>query len=147
MKKSKTKIKLKFPYTEDFKAGYLNINKEPRRVVTLIGKKGGRSSTAYARYLVSVDLGRYLGQDEQVDHIDDDAMNDVLSNLQILSVQENMVKRNKNLGIVRSFITLKCPICKIEFTKESRNLKHKISNGKTPTCSRSCGGKWGHLNR
>jgi hypothetical protein len=31
-----TKIELEYPYSEDFKAGYLNINKESRRTLLLV---------------------------------------------------------------------------------------------------------------
>ena len=133
------KIELQEPYLSNFKAGYLNTNKEPRRVVSLTREDGSRTATSYARYLMSCHLGRFLKEEEHVDHIDDNPMNDVIENLQILTQQENNAK-----GKSRSYITLTCPVCNKEFTKESRNLKHKLQQGKKPTCSRSCGGKYSH---
>lgn len=135
------KLELDIPFKEEFKAGYLNMNKEPRRVVLLVRKDNTKTSTSYARYLMSCKLGRRLRRDEHVDHIDHDPLNDVIDNLQILSPAKNNKKKNKHLSISRTMMTLSCPICGNEFTREARQLKIKIKNGKTPTCSRSCGGK------
>lgn len=136
-----TKIELNTPYSNDYKAGYLNINKERRRVLALIDNNGNHTSTSYARYLMSCHIGRYLEKDEHVDHIDNDKMNDVLENYQILSRIENNRKNR-----CRTFISLICPICGEEFSKEKRQLSSKIKQGKKPTCSRRCGGKVSHLN-
>ena len=140
-----TRIDLKHPYSEDFKAGYLNINKEPRRVVTLVGKDGSKSSTSYARYLMACHLGRYLKNDEHVDHIDNDKLNDVVDNLQILSSQENNRKRLEHYDIKKNYKTLTCPICEKEFTREVRKVNFKLKQCKSPTCSRRCGGKMSHI--
>ena len=135
-----TKITLDFPYSEDYKAGYVNTNKEPRRILSLVRNDGTKTSTSYARYLMSCKLGRYLNSDEVVDHIDDDKLNDCLSNYQILTTRENNAK-----GRSRTHRTLICPVCNEAFTKEARQVDHKIASGKTPTCSRTCGGKWSHI--
>lgn len=134
-----TKITLEFPYSEDYKAGYLNINKEPRRILLLVRFDGSKTSTSYARYLMSCKLGRYLKKDEVVDHIDNNKLNDLLSNYQILTNQENSAK-DRN----RPYKTLICPVCNNEFTREASDMNFKLSRGKIPTCSRHCGGKWSH---
>lgn len=147
-----TKITLEAPFDMDYKAGYLNTNKEPRRVLLLVRKDDTKTSMSYARYLMSCKLGRYLSKDEHVDHKDDDKLNDVISNLQILTPKENNIKKNIANGIVLAAdIELICPVCSTSFTRPSRNIKHKILAGKTPCCSRSCGGvlstktKQGHV--
>ena len=137
-----TKITLEFPYSKDYKAGYVNINKEPRRILSLVRKDGSKTSTSYARYLMACKLGRYLNNDEVVDHVDDNKLNDSLDNHQILSHQENSAK-----GKSRTYKTLICPVCGEAFTKEARQLNQKIVSGKTPTCSRICGGKWSHITK
>lgn len=147
MRKSKTKIKLDYPYSKDYECGYLNINKEPRRVVLLIGNNSMRTSTSYARYLLSCKLKRYLSPNEHADHIDGDKLNDVIENLQILSAKENNIKKNIQLGIKKTMITIICPICDKDFIREARNINNKIQQGKTPTCSRSCGGKMSHISK
>ena len=131
-----TKIILDEPFSLDYACGYLNTNREPRRVLMLVGLDGRKTSTSYARYLMSCRLKRYLNSDEHVDHIDNDKMNDSIDNLQILTQKENNAKNKK-----RTFIELLCPVCRNTFHKEARQVNFKIKNGKTPTCSRSCGGK------
>lgn len=142
-----TRLQLGYPFSRDYKAGYLNINKEPRRVVMLVRKDGSMTSTSYARYLMTCHLQRYLLPQEHVDHIDNDKMNDVISNLQVLSQRDNQLKYNKDLGISKEYITLECPICGEIFTREARQIRPKIKAGKTPTCSRQCGGKMSHITK
>lgn len=64
------KIDLQFPFTEDYKAAYVNINKEPRRVCLLVRKNNNKTSISYARYLMSCHLNKFLSKNEHVDHID-----------------------------------------------------------------------------
>lgn len=90
-----TKIELEYPYSEDFKAGYLNINKEPRKTLLLVRNDGSKTSTSYARY---------LKEEEHVDHIDNEKLNDNITNLQILSTKDNNIKKNKFYDKKRFFI-------------------------------------------
>lgn len=143
-----TKIKLDFPFNQDYKSGYLNINKEPRRVILLVRNDNSQTSISYARYLMSCHLNRYLSKEEHVDHIDNDKLNDMIENLQILSIEENNYKSRVNLGIkLAEDITLTCPVCSNEFPRPSRNIKHKLESGKSPCCSRKCGGKFSHMTK
>lgn len=140
-----TKIILDYPFCQDYKSGYLNINKEPRRIISLVNKNGTRTSISYARYLMSCFLKKYLNKDEHVDHKDDEKMNDVISNLQILSPKQNNIKKNIRNDIkLAEDVLLVCPICSIKFSRPSRNIKHKLINGKNPCCSRKCGGIYSH---
>lgn len=126
-----TKINLEYPFIKDYKSGYLNINKEPRRVVLLVRRDNSKTSISYARYLMSCSLGRYLKKNEYVDHIDNNQLNDVLENFQILTPLENCRKSNYK-GLFLDFI---CPICNKEF-----KLSKQRAYGKTsPACSRECG--------
>lgn len=144
----KTKINLEFPFSLDYKAGYLNINKEPRRVIALISNNNSRTSISYARYLMSCNLKRYLNKNEHVDHIDNNKLNDAIDNLQILSPKENNLKKNKNLNIkLAEDITLICPFCNFSFTRPSRNIKHKLLAKKQPCCSKSCATKFYNKNK
>ena len=83
------KIQLEYPFNDY--AGYLVINPEGRKNICLIplDKTKKRTTISYARYLVSVNEKRILSKKEQVDHIDGNKTNDVISNLQILSAKEN----------------------------------------------------------
>lgn len=129
------KIILEYPFNQDFKSGYVNINKEPRRVCLLVRYDGTKTSTSFARYMMCCKLKRYLTADEHVDHIDNDKMNDVIDNLQILTPIENTQKSKKQL----SLNTFTCPVCNIIFQLPLQR-SHKIQ----PTCSRRCGGIKSH---
>lgn len=131
------KIKLDYPFNQDFKTGYVNVNKEPRRVCLLVRKDNSQTSMSYARYLMSCSLRRYLLPEEHVDHIDNDKLNDVIGNLQILSQAENN-RKSKYKGLFSTFI---CPICSKEFNLDKRQAYGKNN----PTCSRKCGGIKSHI--
>lgn len=130
------KISLLPPYSNDWRFGYIVINPESRKTVILFNNSKDRSSVSYARYLMSTSLGRYLTNEEQVDHIDDDKTNDVISNLQILTAKENMAKCIRG----ETLVDFKCPVCSKGFQLTARQ-SHRIN----PCCSRHCGGKKGRL--
>ncbi len=143
----KTKIKLQYPYNEQYTCGYLNINKEPRRILSLIRKDGTRTSTAYARYLMSCHLKRYLTKDECVDHVDNNKLNDVIENLQILTIKENSIKSVTHLNKTAKDIKLVCPVCNVVFHRPAKNVNFKLKQGKKITCSRRCGGINSHKSK
>jgi len=130
------KIKLEYPYSEHWKIGYLVTNKENRKTLLLYNSHTDRSSTQYARYLLAVNIGRYLLNDECVDHIDNDKTNDDIKNLQILTVSENNKKQGKIIGHL--MVELKCPNCGKLFNRY-KNQVHSIKSGKLSFCSRKCG--------
>lgn len=139
-----TKFELEYPYNERWKAGYLVTNKEKRKTVILVNDKNDRTSTQYARYLISVKLGRFLTEDETVDHIDNDKTNDNIDNLQILTRAENNYKEFK-----KPDVELICPICKTIFYRSLTWLRGKKDRAKTNmiACSRGCGGKLSHITK
>ena len=139
-----TKIDLQYPYNQDWRIGYLNVNSEGRATLTLYNSPADRSSTQYARYLLAVKLGRYLTSDEEVDHIDDDKSNNCISNLQLLSSKENRDKVNHNKGI--AMVEYLCPVCEKIFSIEKRNSPLVVKSKKAATCSRTCGGKLKSIN-
>lgn len=141
------KIELESPFDKLYKAGYLNMNKEPRRLVLLVDFDNKKTTISYARYLMTVKLNRILEPYEHVDHIDNDKLNDVIDNLQIISVQENNIKRVKHLKLETQPVTLVCPVCEITFSKPRRQVIVKLNANKKPTCSRKCGGIYSHYNK
>jgi hypothetical protein len=72
---------------------------------------------------------RILEDWEEVDHIDDNTMNDNIDNLQILTRTEN--ERKKKIGI--SCVELVCLFCKRKYLKESRQVK-----ATSKYCSKNC---------
>ncbi len=111
--------------------------KEGRYYVILVDKENSnkRKCISFARYLMSVHLGRLLSKEEHVDHIDDDKKNDVIENLQILSQEDNQKKYSKNLS--RTYAKLVCSNCKKDYIKEKRHV-NKTKTGQY--CSRRCAG-------
>lgn len=99
---------------------------------------------------MAVDLGRYLKNDEHVDHIDEDKTNDQLSNLQILSLVENNKKHVLAKGKQAKKILLTCPKCTDTFMLTERHYNSRIKNNKKIFCSRTCSSKFykwnGNLN-
>lgn len=132
------KIELEEPYKSKWKTGYILINRENRRTVLLVNDKYDRTSTQYARYLMSVKLGRFLDSElETVDHIDGDKTNDNIDNLQLLTRLENIRKSQKK----EDFKCI-CPVCNIDFlvprNRSGRIVREKIKNNQI-CCSRKCG--------
>lgn len=127
------KIELQLPFSNDYKAGYLLTNKEPRNLVLLVDNNNCKTSISYARYLYSCQVRRYLLKDEHVDHIDNNKLNDVIENLQILSPAQNNSKSQTRFAELKLFI---CPICNSEFKLSKSKAFGKIN----PCCSRKCGG-------
>lgn len=88
-------------------------------------------------------LGRYLNEDETVDHIDRNPLNNEISNLQVLSRKEH----GKLDAIRLKEKTFTCFICGVNFNLVGKKLHCAISNRKSnkagPFCSKVCAGKYG----
>jgi hypothetical protein len=133
------KIQIQFPFTQDYVRAYVSRSKaDCRNRVTLLKEDGTGTITAYSRYLMSVKEGRYLTEDEEVDHINNDPTDDGESNLQILTVQDH---RDKTISEVpkESLTKLTCSWCGVVFLRPSRIVNH--SKVKNPTCDRDCNRK------
>lgn len=118
---------------------YLSINKEPRRVITMKYDNGERHSMSYAKYLYTSFYKCDISDNEEIDHINNDKLDDRIENLQKISRH-----LNKNKSKVRkTMILVKCPVCNQEFLFELRNLKTHPN----PCCSRRCGGIKSHWNK
>jgi hypothetical protein len=109
-----------------------------RRVVILIYDNGVRETKSYARYLMEQHLGRKLEDWEEVDHIDDDKLNDDISNFQILTKVENIRKSRP----AEELVEITCIRCGEKAIKKARNVRGNKKKGKKgPYCSRRCAGK------
>ena len=91
-----------------------------------------------ARYLMCLKVGRILGTEEQVDHIDNDRFHDDTDNLQILSGRENLHKsahvRGKLIGVIT------CAYCGKIFRRLMPNIREHFSrkDALPITCSLTC---------
>ncbi len=114
-------------------------NKEGRWYAQLVSSTH-RTTVSYARYLMSVKLGRLLDPNtETVDHINENKTDDRIENLQLLPRLENTRRSAKG----RTMTTLICPVCEKEFIREIRQT-HFCKGGRQTTCSRKCGGIRSH---
>ena len=103
---------------------------------------------SYARYMMSVHLGRILSTEEEVDHIDGDRTHDVIANLQLLSKSENSSKTSTDaLAVARrvKLMWFKCLHCGRRF-ELPRSKSHFAKGTNATYCSNSCG-KCSHLHR
>jgi len=108
-----------------------------RYIIALRNHTSGHSSISFARFLMSVSLGRVLESHEEVDHINGDRTDDRLENLQIVSGEENRAKSLKERKVTRKEVVLCCPGCGRQFQKR-KNATHLSKGGNFTSCSRPC---------
>lgn len=124
-----------------FYGPYLN-KKDNRLRCVLVHPDGKKQTVSYPKYLMEVQLDRYLEENETIDHIDGNPLNNDLSNLQILDRQKhcyNDALRNKD-------VTVTCQYCGKEFVIEGSKIHNRNRKDRTQSgyfCSRSCSGKYG----
>ena len=133
------KIEVEFPFNIEFSKAYLSrSNADFRQRVSFIRDDKTGTLMSYARYLMSVKLGRFLSKDEEVDHINTDPTDDSIENLQVLSVEEHRLKSIKENECEK--VKLTCACCGIIFDRPARIQKYK--SPKNVFCSYSCNGKF-----
>ena len=99
---------------------------------------GGKKTMSNARYLMEKHLGRELLRAETVDHIDEDPLNDDLSNLQILSLADNIRRSHRKT----EWYEFNCPCCGVFAVKKMKEVRSSWKKGKAgPYCGKSCAGK------
>lgn len=108
-------------------AMYIYDCEDGRRRCQLVHKKTGkRKFMQLAKYNLSVHLGRLLGDDETVDHKDEDKANDDPSNLKILTLAQNSAK---SMAARYPRLPRNCVWCDESFLH---------SNRRRETCSETC---------
>ena len=103
-----------------------NLSKRDGRVrCTLYFKDKTHKSMSYPKYLMECHLGRYLTEDETVDHIDQNPQNNDISNLRVISRREHCSNDAKRCIPV----ILTCALCGKQFEHKGslnyRNHKNK----------------------
>jgi hypothetical protein len=95
----------------------------------------------YHRIVMENHLGRLLSSNEVVHHKDGNKKNNVIDNLEVLSMSEHSKLHKSRIG--RRIVRLKCPQCGKEFTRyENQTHLVKPSFLNCTFCSRSCSGKF-----
>lgn len=134
------RIELEKPYSDRWRHGYVVTNPENRKTLILFNSDEDRSSTQYARYLKAVSIGRFLSDDETVDHIDEDKTNDDIDNLGILTRAENIEKSRQarfpddrshlRHGTLSMYRYCKCDLCRKAKSDHMKayNEKRKTKN-------------------
>jgi len=90
-------------------------------------------------------LGRYLENNEEVHHIDENSLNDSIDNLEIRNATEHRQYHQLKDGISIEFFL--CPNCNKSFELSGKRLNNSVQskrrrNSLGPFCSRSCAGKF-----
>lgn len=118
------------------------LRKDGRKHVVIVKDDGTKVTQSYPRLLMEQHLGRKLLPEETVDHIDGDFTNDAISNLQLLSLKDNVSKSR----VPAEYITLACKYCGKKFQRRKALELYDRNIRKTdgPFCSRSCIGKVHH---
>jgi hypothetical protein len=94
---------------------------------------------SYPKYLMEQKLGRPLGDNETIDHLDGNFLNNSDSNLKI----KDRISHNKDDVIRRKGELLKCVWCNKEFECDAVGLHNRSRKRAGPFCSKSCSGKYG----
>lgn len=114
--------------------------KNGRLYVVLRDDDGVQRTVSYPKFLVEQQLGRGLGPDETVDHIDRNFHNNDPENLQVL----DRVTHARLDAIRLAPASFECPICDKKFRRSGKKLsriherKKELMAG--PFCSPSCRG-------
>ena len=127
---------LEEPFKSLYKRSYLREDKLGRKRVDLVNSEKDRTTISYARYLMCVKLGYLLSSEYEVDHIDRDCSNDEISNLQVLTKEEHLLKTTKEATTGRTTKLLTCECCGKHFEREVRQIRNNRQ-----FCSYSCNGK------
>lgn len=112
-----------------------------RRFVSIVDDNGGRQLKWYSRYLWELHKGP-IPKGMEVDHIDEDYLNDRIENYQLLTPLENIEKSARHRGVLAEQYEGICPECGTAFTQSARNVRANRKKGfGGPYCSRSCSGR------
>jgi uncharacterized C2H2 Zn-finger protein/predicted DNA-binding protein YlxM (UPF0122 family) len=115
-----------------------------RRYIRMYEEDGTEFVTTLPRYRYSVYLYKMYGiiitDKDECDHIDNDPLNDRMSNYQLLTHSQNMMK----MCVVRgeNMVLLVCPFCQKVFHRQySHSHLNKAYLPSITTCNRTCSGK------
>lgn len=130
------KIKAEHPYSGKV---YKSMHKkEGRFYVTIIRNGMPDTIRSYAKYVYETNTGKFVPDGMTVDHINNDKSDDRFENLQLLSIKDNIEKRNRIAK--KKVVVLRCHCGKI--FERRRGRTHLVKGGTVSCCCRSCTGKF-----
>jgi hypothetical protein len=139
----KNAIRCCLPPYQDYRSSgpYLRPDQGNRLFINLLGDWGKYKTKTmlYARYLLTVHLGRTLPDGYDVDHIDGNPYNDTTPNLQALPHCNNLSKSKKDPRtlFLQKKVSMVCPHCSTPFIKRKGDT-HLTKGGNSTFCSREC---------
>ena len=136
-------IDLEAPYSEIYNVGYVYIDKyrpKTKRAFVYMYREGDSSdchSTLYSKYKYQIDYwkrtGKWIPEDMEVDHINNDPYDDRLCNLQLLTRIENIKKRDdfkyRSRPLNNAFVSRLEKLLSVGITRKEIIKKFKISYG------------------
>jgi hypothetical protein len=111
-------------------------NTDGRKRVVIIFPNKRRKTVSYPKFIMEKHLGRYLNNNETVDHIDRNINNNDVSNLQIINRKDHSeldVKRIKD-------VLVNCSYCNKEFLILGKNIRNHQRKNNLLFCSDICKG-------
>jgi len=141
MKLNYSRVKAEHPFSDFwlYKVWHKNEGRWQANLISVIDPDT-RTTVSYARYTMSVHLGRLLTKQEHVDHKNEDKSNDSIENLQILTPAENKEKSEAYRRILSpKYTELTCAFCGSIFDYPSNNFRFRSKQGRVDFyCSKSC---------
>jgi hypothetical protein len=130
-----------YPY-EGYRVYKVYHKRIDRYMAILFESNERRTSTAWAKYVYETHHKVKLPKGQQVDHRDENRLNDDISNLQVLTKKDN-IEKNVATRPPRKTVDLVCPVCQQTFTRRigQTNLVPCRKNQRRVFCSRVCIGK------
>lgn len=120
--------------------GKLRRNKKSGRVEFNLERDGKWETMHFSRHLMELKVGRKMSRQEDVDHIDENPLNDHIDNLQILTNVENLQKAHDHRRKDQRWCQNVCVICGSDFERSTSSYRHYWGHRDMAraTCSSSC---------
>lgn len=108
-------------------------------MIYVVNKK--KTTISYPKYLMELNLNRYLSEEETIQHLDGNPLNNDLSNLTILNRSEH----SKTDAIRVNDVILTCQWCNKNFLVKGSKLRQRLRSDRNSNsfCSKQCSGKYG----
>jgi hypothetical protein len=118
------------------------LSKQDNRLRIIVKFPNGNKTTiSYPKYLVEINLNRYLTKSETIQHLDGNPLNNDLSNLIILEKNYHAkIDAKRRYDVIAT-----CQWCKKDFSIKGNILSQRYRKDRQSNsfCSKQCTGKYG----